>query len=126
MTGEVPRGLPPSAAAAIRDALDAERQDTLTRITALRREFNGIVESSAGVATDDEHDPEGATIAFERAQLAALLDQANSHPSRRAHLHHLRRRGVAPVKPRDSLPHPLLAPPYPLLMSESNHSCTRR
>ena len=79
MTGEVPRGLPPSAAAAIRDALDAERQDTLTRITALRREFNGIVESSAGVATDDEHDPEGATIAFERAQLAALTDQARSH-----------------------------------------------
>ena len=25
---------------------------------------------------DDEHDPEGATIAFERQQLAALLDQA--------------------------------------------------
>lgn len=25
------------------------------------------------VAVDDEHDPEGATIAFERAQVAALL-----------------------------------------------------
>lgn len=79
MTGDVPGGLPPDAAAAIRDALDAERQDTLARITALSREFDGIVESSAGVATDDEHDPEGATIAFERAQLAALIDQANSH-----------------------------------------------
>lgn len=79
MTGGVPGGLPPGAAAAIRDALDAERQDTLARITALRREFDGIVESSAGVATDDEHDPEGATIAFERAQLAALLDQADRH-----------------------------------------------
>jgi DnaK suppressor protein len=79
MTGEVPGGLPPDAAAAVQDALDAERQDTLARITALSREFNGIVESSAGVATDDEHDPEGATIAFERAQLAALTDQARSH-----------------------------------------------
>ena len=79
MTGGVPGGLPPGAAAAIRDALDAERQDTLARITALRREFDGIVESSAGVAIDDEHDPEGATIAFERAQLAALLDQADRH-----------------------------------------------
>ena len=79
MTGEVPGGLPRDAVAAIRDALDAERQDTLARMTALRREFDGIVESSAGVATDDEHDPEGATIAFERAQLAALLDQAASH-----------------------------------------------
>lgn len=79
MSGEVPEGLPPDAAAAIRDALDAERRETLDRITALSREFSGIVESSEGVATDDEHDPEGATIAFERAHLAALIDQANSH-----------------------------------------------
>jgi DnaK suppressor protein len=28
------------------------------------------------VATDDEHDPEGTTIAFERAQVSALLDRA--------------------------------------------------
>ena len=27
---------------------------------------------------DDEHDPEGATIAFERAQLVAVLKQATS------------------------------------------------
>jgi DnaK suppressor protein len=74
MTGEIPGGLPADAAAAIRDALDAERLDTLDRIAALSREFDGIVESSAGVATDDEHDPEGATIAFERAQLAELDD----------------------------------------------------
>jgi len=79
VSGEVPEGLPPDAAAAIRDALDAERRETLDRITALSREFSGIVESSEGVATDDEHDPEGATIAFERAHLAALIDQANSH-----------------------------------------------
>jgi DnaK suppressor protein len=79
MTGDVPGGLPPDAAAAIRDALDAERQETLDRITALSREFSGIVESSEMVATDDEHDPEGATIAFERAQLAALIEQARDH-----------------------------------------------
>jgi RNA polymerase-binding transcription factor DksA len=79
MTGEIPGGLPADAAAAIRDALDAERLETLDRIAALSREFDGIVESSAGVATDDEHDPEGATIAFERAQLAALIDQAQGH-----------------------------------------------
>jgi RNA polymerase-binding transcription factor DksA len=79
MTGELPGGLPADAAAVIRDALDAERLDTLDRIAALSREFDGIVASSAGVATDDEHDPEGATIAFERAQLAALIDQARGH-----------------------------------------------
>jgi len=65
--------------AEIRAALDAERAATLDRMAALRRDFDGIVDSSALVATDDEHDPEGATIAFERAQLAALLDQAQRH-----------------------------------------------
>jgi DnaK suppressor protein len=72
-------GLPTAQAAAIRDALNAERAETLDRIEALHREFDGIVESAALVGADDEHDPEGATIAFERAQLAALLDQAQSH-----------------------------------------------
>jgi RNA polymerase-binding transcription factor DksA len=79
MTSDIPEALPPDVAATIRGVLASERQQTLDRITAVRREFDGIVESSVGVATDDEHDPEGATIAFERAQLAALLDQARDH-----------------------------------------------
>lgn len=29
--------------------------------------------------TDDEHDPEGATIAFEHARIGALLEQARDH-----------------------------------------------
>lgn len=62
--------------AEIRAALHAERAETLDRIAALRRDFDGIVDSSALVATDDEHDPEGATIAFERQQVVALLEQA--------------------------------------------------
>ena len=37
------------------------------------------MDSTALVATDDEHDPEGATIAFERAQLAGLLESAGDH-----------------------------------------------
>ena len=60
------------------DALAAERASTLERIAALTREFGGIVDATADANTDDEHDPEGATIAFERAQLAALLDQARA------------------------------------------------
>jgi RNA polymerase-binding transcription factor DksA len=32
--------------------------------------------TTAGANADDEHDPEGSTIAFERAQTAALLDRA--------------------------------------------------
>lgn len=61
------------------EALAADRADTVARIAALTREFEGIVESAALGATDDEHDPEGATIAFERAQIASLLEQARDH-----------------------------------------------
>ena len=52
------------------------RRSTAERRLALRRDFDRIVEASQSVSTDDEHDPEGSTIAFERAQVAALLDQA--------------------------------------------------
>ena len=45
----------------------------------MSREYAGIVAASADANADDEHDPEGATIAFERAQLGALLDQARRH-----------------------------------------------
>ena len=61
------------------EALAADRADTTARIAALTREFDGIVDSAALGATDDEHDPEGATIAFERAQIASLLEQARRH-----------------------------------------------
>ena len=61
------------------EALATDRAGTLERIAALIREFDGIVESAALGATDDEHDPEGATIAFERAQIASLLEQARGH-----------------------------------------------
>jgi DnaK suppressor protein len=51
----------------------------LRRIDSLRAEYDGIVAAARGSNNDDEHDPEGATIAFEREQLAALLDQARRH-----------------------------------------------
>ncbi len=35
-----------------------------------------MVAASRASNADDEHDPEGATIAFERQQVVALLDQA--------------------------------------------------
>jgi DnaK suppressor protein len=49
---------------------------TVRRLAALQREYGGIVESADQSGTDDEHDPEGATLAFERQHLAALIDQA--------------------------------------------------
>ena len=43
---------------------------------ALDREFAGIAAAASEAGTDDEHDPEGATLAFERQHTAALLTQA--------------------------------------------------
>lgn len=58
----------------LRERLVAARAETVDRIAALVAEVADIDASTAGVATDDEHDPEGATIAFERARVSALLD----------------------------------------------------
>lgn len=58
--------------------LAARRTETLALIDALRRRLDGIIESSAYTAGDDEHDPEGVTVAFERAQVAGLLEQARA------------------------------------------------
>jgi RNA polymerase-binding transcription factor DksA len=56
------------------DPLEAERAAALAQIEALTAEFDAVVDASRQSNADDEHDPEGATIAFERQQLAALLD----------------------------------------------------
>ncbi len=63
----------------VRGRLDAERQATSARIAEMSVDFDGIVEASVNANIDDEHDPEGATVAFERAQVAALLTQARAH-----------------------------------------------
>jgi DnaK suppressor protein len=58
------------------DPLGAERAAAQAQIEALTREFDAIVAASQASNADDEHDPEGATIAFERQQVAALLAAA--------------------------------------------------
>ena len=59
-----------------RDRLLAVRADAVARLRALRAEVAGIVEASRDSNADDEHDPDGATIAFERAQVDALARDA--------------------------------------------------
>ena len=56
--------------------LRAERGLVLARLAALERDFTSTVEAAVSANADDEHDPEGATIAFERQQLAAHIDRA--------------------------------------------------
>ncbi|APH02775.1 MULTISPECIES: TraR/DksA family transcriptional regulator [Janibacter] len=62
-----------------RTLLDAERRETLARLATLTGDFDALVEASEGSNADDEHDPEGATIAFERSQVDALARQAREH-----------------------------------------------
>ena len=61
---------------AARERLEAEQRRARERVAALEREFAGLAEAASGAGTDDEHDPEGATLAFERQHAAALLDAA--------------------------------------------------
>jgi DnaK suppressor protein len=58
--------------------LVAERVAAAGRAESLRRDVDAIVESAKGGATDDEHDVEGATVAFERAQAMALLEETRA------------------------------------------------
>ncbi len=58
--------------------LIAERVRRQARSAALEAAFTAMVAASEGSNADDEHDPEGATIAFERSQLMAQLTQARA------------------------------------------------
>jgi DnaK suppressor protein len=49
---------------------------TERHIASLEASHAGILAASEASNADDEHDPEGATIAFERQQVAALLEAA--------------------------------------------------
>ena len=68
----------PSSRPAVEALVRAERLTTVARLAALSADFDQMVEASDASNNDDEHDPEGTTIAFERAQVSALLDQAKA------------------------------------------------
>ena len=61
-----------------RSRLERDRIELAARVESLQRSFDEMVAASRDSNADDEHDPEGATIAFERAQLVAVLRQANA------------------------------------------------
>ena len=58
------------------DRLTAALTDAQRSVADLERSHDEIVAAARDANADDEHDPEGATIAFEREQVAALLAQA--------------------------------------------------
>jgi DnaK suppressor protein len=62
-----------------RGALVEQRSRVEARLADLLGDYTGIVEASADSNADDEHDPEGSTIAFERSQVGALVAQTRAH-----------------------------------------------
>ena len=62
-----------------RDQLAAENTQALQHLADLTHDFDAVVAASRDTNADDEHDPEGATIAFERSQIEALVRQAKQH-----------------------------------------------
>ncbi len=59
-----------------RARLHALRAEAAERLVGLGDARTDVVDAARGANVDDEHDPEGATIAFERAQLEALAADA--------------------------------------------------
>src|SRR2546423_15583723 len=60
----------------VRERLEEEGRRARERVAALEAEFASLAEAASSAGTDDEHDPEGATLAFERQHAAALLHAA--------------------------------------------------
>ena len=56
--------------------IEEARSVVVARLESLRSQFAAIVEGSRWSTDDDEHDPEGSTIAFERATVASLARDA--------------------------------------------------
>ena len=80
---EAPDGAPGDLREAVPDdlreaiaALAAREAELRRQADALEVQLAELVEAAADANADDEHDPEGPTLAFERQQVAAVLESA--------------------------------------------------
>ncbi|SDW57360.1 transcriptional regulator, TraR/DksA family [Arthrobacter sp. cf158] len=64
--------------ARFRELLEAERERKLALLAALRSDISSVAAARVDSNVDDEHDPEGSTIAFELSQASALLSQSKA------------------------------------------------
>jgi DnaK suppressor protein len=64
--------------AGLRSRLTEERRLAEGQIEAMADQLEEIIESSQFVATDDEHDPDGSTVAFERSKVLAMLNHSRA------------------------------------------------
>ncbi len=63
----------------LRTRLERDLESELAHTRDISRQMASFLESRRDTATDDEHDPEGPTLAFERAQAHAILRQTQLH-----------------------------------------------
>lgn len=65
----------PATREELKAALVDELERAHRRLAGLERDLAAIVEAVDSDNVDDEHDPEGATLGFERAQVITLRNQ---------------------------------------------------
>lgn len=63
------------------ELLNAEESDARALISSLTSDIKDLSAAREGDNSDDEHDPEGSTLAFERSQADALLQQSEDRLS---------------------------------------------
>lgn len=63
----------------LRNHLDGDREQTRLLVERLTEEMGAFLTARRDSPTDDEHDPEGPTLAFERSQSQAMLEQSRQH-----------------------------------------------
>lgn len=74
-----PHSPPEIGLEAAAERLRAERDEVSARLEGMTRDLKSLFDATAGSNADDEHDPEGQTIAYERSQLLALIQGAQEH-----------------------------------------------
>jgi DnaK suppressor protein len=65
-----------TAEPAPRERIVIETERTRAQLVQLSAALDAIMDAADASPPDDEHDPDGATVGFERAQAAALVDMA--------------------------------------------------
>ena len=68
--------------AAVAERLSDEHDEVSARLASMTTDLEALFAASADSNADDEHDPEGQTIAYERSQLSSLIEAARGHLAR--------------------------------------------
>ena len=61
------------------ERLREERDEVRARLASMTKDLESLFAASVDSNADDEHDPEGQTIAYERSQLSAFIQGAQQH-----------------------------------------------